>query len=38
MVAADGPMLLIPITPNSLNQNKEDNLCVSYRTLWKMID
>lgn len=38
MVAADGPILLIPMTPNSLNQEKEDNnLCVSYMTLRKVI-
>lgn len=36
MVAADGPILLIPMTPNNLNQGKEDNLCF-YTTLRKII-
>lgn len=37
MVSANGPILLIPMTPNSSNQKKEGNLYVFYTTLWKMI-
>lgn len=37
MVSANGPILLIPMAPNSSNQKKEGSLYVSYTTLRKMI-
>lgn len=32
MASASGPTLLILLTPEGLNQEKEDSLCISYTT------
>lgn len=37
MASASGPTLLIPLTPEGLNQEKEDRLCISYTTSRKVI-
>lgn len=37
MVSASGPTLLIPLTPEGLNQENEDSLCISYATSRKVI-